>query len=192
MLGGGTMRAKAFGIALILAGGGCDSDPPPRRVTEADITPIPSGTATGSLFSGDYVITGGAIEACLCRFGSCGTLHIGVGGAITVVHTDGAFQLGSPNALVAVCVGGVDSDGSFRCNGSLVQPDLVEYTVATGRIQAPNGQPTALTSTLETTHADPAYDCDLRATATAQYFGPPAAWEATGPAAAFGFSLLGL
>jgi hypothetical protein len=194
------MRAAALGSLAVLstlftlsalAGSGCGSGA--RRITAADITQVPPGTATGALFSGDYVVTGGAIEGCTCRLGSCSTLHVNVGSITTAVETDGVLQFSSPTGGLG-CTGGVDSDGSFRCNASKVQPGDVEYVVANGQFHVANGQPTSMTMIQEVTAAVANYDCDVRASMVAQYSGPaasPAAWEAADPAAAIGFSLVG-
>lgn len=182
------MRAKAFAVAAVLAAIGCDNGP--RRITAADIVPIAPGSAVGSLFAGDYVITGGLVEGCNCRLGSCATVHVLIGTTITVAQTDGTLQLATSTST-GVCTGAVDSDGKFHCNGELVQPGDVEYTVASGRIQSANGQPTYLTETQELTATvqEAAIDCDIRGTATGQYAGPAAAFAASGlPARAIGFS----
>jgi hypothetical protein len=185
------MRAMAFAVGAVLAAIGCDSSP--RHITAADIVPIGPGSGTGSLFSGDYIITGGVLQGCSCRVGNCATVHVLIGAAITVSQTDGTLQLeisGSPG----VCTGAVDSDGQYRCNGQVVDLGDVEYTLTTGRIQTANGQPTFLTQTSEATATIQAgaIDCDIKGTVTAQYSGPTAAFAAGDLSArATGFSLFG-
>ncbi|HEY7374967.1 MAG TPA: hypothetical protein VIF57_22585 [Polyangia bacterium] len=187
------MRATAFVLGAVLVAIGCDNGP--RRITAADIVPIAPGTATGSLFAGEYVITSGLVEGCNCRLGNCATIRVLIGTTITVAQTDGTLQLATATST-GVCTGAVDGDGTFHCNGALVQPGDVEYTVASGRIQSANGQPTYLTETQELTATvqDAAIDCDIRGTATAQYSGPAAAaFAASGLSArAIGFSPFGL
>ena len=187
------MSAKAFAVGLVLAAIGCDNGP--RRITAADIVPITPGTATGSVFAGDYIITGGLVEGCNCRLGSCATIHVLIGTALSVSQTDGTLEIATATSP-GVCTGAADSDGKFRCNGEIVQPGDVEYTVASGRIQSANGQPSFLTETEETTATvqDAGIDCDIRGTATAHYSGPVAAALATGgrSARAIGSSPFGL
>jgi len=188
------MRARILGAFSILTAIGCSSGnggPPPRTITPADITPIPPGTALGSLFSGDYVLTGGSIEGCSCRIGNCGLVHVGVGNVLTIVETDGALQM-TVSSNTITCAGGINSDGSYLCNSQLVQPGNVQYVVDHGQIYVANGQPVSLTDTDEASVVLPTLDCDFRATMTAQYAGPPSSFAAANaPAAAMGFSLLG-
>src|SRR5262245_12860554 len=127
------MRTGIFEALSLVALIGCASDPPPARtLTASDITPIPPGTAIGSLFSGNYYISAGEIEACHCRVGICATARIPIGDILTVVQTDGTLQISRANTSNS-CSGGVDSDGSFRCNFELVQPDNTEFQVANGQ-----------------------------------------------------------
>jgi hypothetical protein len=140
-----------------------------RTLTASDITAIPPGTATGTLYSGDYVITAAAIEACQCRVGSCTGIHLTTGGVNSVTETDGAIRIGSSNG--GVCSGGVNCDGRFSCDGG--QAGNVGYFLESGQFLAANGAPTSMEVELLNTFSNTQYDCDLRARFTAQYSGSP-------------------
>lgn len=186
------LGALSMLVAIGCGGGDGSGGPPPRTITAADVTPIPPGTAIGALFAGDYVVTGGSVEACYCRIGSCGTVRVLVGTTLTLVETDGALQI-TTGSSSNPCAGGIDDDGSFTCNGQVVEAGDIQYAVASGKVLTANGQPVSLHDTEEVTAAITGFDCDFRGTLTAQYSGPPTTFAASKPpvAGAIGFSLLG-
>ena len=162
----------------LLALVGC-GDTSARRITADDITPIAPGTAVGSLFSGDYVITSGEIEGCNCRVSSCATVHVLVGNVLTVAQTDGTLQISQSTASL-ILSGGVDSDGSFRVNASVVQPGDVEFAVADGQFVFDSASVTSFRINQEVTAAVMGeLDCDIKGWASAQYAGPPTAFAGT-------------
>jgi hypothetical protein len=162
-------------VVSVVAAIGC-GDTPPRRITAGDITPIPPGTAIGSVFAGNYTITAGRVQACYCRVGSCDSVRVTIGSTVTVVQTDGTLQIGTPTSPNA-CMGGIDADGNFHCNGAIDQPGDMEYGIASGQIQTANGQPTLINEMEELTATVQAIliDCDFRFTAIAEFAGPIAA-----------------
>jgi hypothetical protein len=165
------MRVGVLGALSLFALIGCGSDaPPPRTLTGSDITPIPPGTAIGSYFSGDYEITSGHVEACRCRVGNCATVHVLIGNVLRVTQTDGMIQISNPTAT-EVCSGGVDSDGSFRCNGEVMQSYAVEFAVATGQFVFSSGAASSFHQTEEVTLMLPAVDCDIRGFMATQFIG---------------------
>ena len=170
------MRRTTIGVlgVLALAAAGCDdSGAPARKVTAADIVPLPPGTAVGSLYAGDYVTIRGRIAACNCRSGGCGTLRFLPGVVISVAQTDGTLAMTNVTSPVTY-TGAVDGDGRFRLNGSIVEVGHVEFLLMDGQFVVSNGTPTAMTFTQEGSIVNTPYDCDVRLTASAQYLGPSA------------------
>jgi len=193
------MRVTILGLALgaVVLGAACDGSPP-RTLSYGDVTGIPAGTATGSLYSGDYVVAHNMKDACRCRRGSCNTLTALVGATVHAQQTDGALDL-LPDATTGMPLvqGGVSSDGTFQCGAA---PGTVQYGLFTGRFLLSGGQPSAMNFDLEATISNTTYDCDLRATASARYAGPlttplaaplTAEGAAANAAAAAGLGLLG-
>ena len=167
------MRAGVVGAISLFALIGCLSDPPaPRRLTVDDITAIPPGTATGSYFSGNYQITSGQVEACSCRVGNCATVRVQVGTILTVAQTAGVIQIGGTNST-EICSGGVDADGSFHCNGQVIDAvtNTTEFVVATGQFVFSNGAASSFHQSEEITAILPMIDCDIRGNMTAQFVG---------------------
>jgi len=172
------MRAWGLGALSLLALVGCE-DASARRITADDITTIGPGTAVGSLFSGDYVITSGAIEGCNCRVSSCATIHVLVGNVLTVAQTDGTLQISQLTSSL-VLSGGVESDGSFRVNASVVQPGDVEFALADGQFVFDSTSVTSFRMNQEVTASVVGQlDCDIKGWASAQYAGPPTASAGT-------------
>jgi hypothetical protein len=129
-------------------------------------------------FSGYYMITTAAIVACQCRVGSCSGINFSPGGVNSVTETDGAIQIKAPSG--GVCSGGVNSDGTFSCNGG--QAGSVGYVLESGQFQSANCMPTSMDGQILNTFSNGLYDCDVQATFTAQYFGRATAFAAMTPA----------
>jgi hypothetical protein len=159
----------AVALALLAS---CGADgPPPRTLTTADVAGMPPGSATGSTFSGTYVVTAAALDACVCRTGSCATFHGMTGGVTVAVETDGKLTLNTD------CVGGVDADGTFWCGGTTSVPENLQIGVNNGKFTTnAAGMPTGFQSTEEltivATIGPQNFDCDLRGHATARFAGP--------------------
>jgi hypothetical protein len=187
---------RAIGVlgALAFAASGCGTGDPARRVTAADIVPLPPGTAVGSLYAGDYVSTTGRIEACRCRSGGCATLRFLPGVAMSFAQTDGTLVMTSATSPVAF-TGAVDGDGSFRINGSIADASVTEYLLMDGQFVVSNGALTGMTFTQEVSVMNYPYDCDLRLSGRTRFLGPSAV--ALGPGnrrreAAWSAGLLGV
>ena len=159
---------------LAFAASGCDTGDPARKVTAADIVPLPPGTAVGSLYAGNYVTTTGRIEACRCRSGGCATLKFLPGVGMSFAQTDGTLLMSNATSPVTY-TGGVDSDGSFRLNGAAVLTGVMEYLLMDGQFAVANGAPTGMTFMQEASLVNPPYDCDLRLSGRTQFLGPSAA-----------------
>ena len=88
----------------------------------------------------------------------------------------------SSAAATEACSGGIDSDGSFRCNGEVMQTDALEFAVATGQFVFSSGAASSFHETEEVTATLPTVDCDIRGFLSAQFIG--AAFVGTNGAAA--------
>ena len=173
---GGPMKMLCGVVALAALGCGAD---PPRTITADDVAPIPPGTAIGTLFSGEYVVTSQQVDDCRCRRGSCATLVVHIGDILTVVQTDGALQISYASTQDTVS-GGIDADGTFRCAGSQNGVDAVSNGLVHGQFHAANAVPTRASYVTELTLTTPLVDCDLRGSSTAQFTAPTAALAAAG------------
>jgi hypothetical protein len=144
-----------------LVSSGC-GDGALRTLSEADVTGIPPGNASGALFSGRYALTRAWKEACRCRSGSCAEVTIDPdAGILTLVQDDGMFTSSTDTQPGVTCDGAINSDGSFIC-GQVAGSPPVSYSLTTGEIALANGQPTTMKGSSETTTFLPGFECDLQ------------------------------
>ena len=177
-----TPGAGRFGCSLVVAAvlaGGCigegDGEPVPT-LTRDDVTGLPLGDATGTAFSGYYLIASSRLDGCYCRVGRCGLFYAQVGGLWQLEQTDGLLTLGAapPSA------GGVNADGTFWLGLAAESDEMTQYERNEGQIRMVEGVPVSATETatvtfvgtLPTMDGDTAVDCDLRAKSTLRYQGP--------------------
>lgn len=140
--------------------------------TRPDVIGMPRGNASGTTFSGSYLITRATLGACRCRVGSCGGVRPMPGGVATITQQDGLFTFD----LGTVCTGGADQDGSCWCGAALEEPENVAYGALEGKISVVNGRPTSIAFTIDQTGTATVngrnYDCDFRSTWEATFQGP--------------------
>ena len=164
----------AFVLAIAvggLASFGCGDDGL-RTLSAEDVSGIPPGNATGTLFSGRYTLTRAWKVACRCRVGSCATLTIDPAlGTTTVMQSDGALTMSSDNQAVP-CTGGIDNDGRFVCGQSDGSPPIATFSITTGAIALANGQPASMRGLSETTTVLPGFECDVQIGFDATFVGP--------------------
>jgi hypothetical protein len=161
-----SMRRVCAAAALALLAS-CGDGLPTRQLTPADVEGMGPGNATGTLFSGTYVLTSGGLDACRCRVGGCDAFSSQLGGITTVVQVDGQLTLNGN------CTGGVDADGKLWCGGKVEPPQGgVVLGINEGEFLLDAGKPIGLEATQEETVTATidgrALDCDLRAHAVAR------------------------
>jgi hypothetical protein len=158
-------------IALAL---GCGEADPLRTLERADVTGLPAGTAVGTMFSGSYLVTSGAVTGCRCRVGNCAGFSIQIGGSWMATEQDGSLTMTTPDGWI--CMGGIDADGSLQCGGATEQTDAAVYFLNDGKIRTENGLPTTASMTTEGTIRASTNgvvgDCDLRTQTMLRYAGP--------------------
>jgi hypothetical protein len=173
LLGVGAVVATA-----ILAGGcmGGDGAPVPT-LTRDDVTGLPPGDATGTTFSGYYLIASSRLDGCHCRVGQCGLFYPQVGGLREFAQVDGALtEVGYPPSGT----GGVNADGTFWMGFADESSEMTQYVLDEGQIQLAAGVPVSASytvtvtfvGTLYTMDGDTPVDCDLRGKSTLRYQGP--------------------
>jgi hypothetical protein len=95
----GRARVRIGAVGAIVAASvlaSCDGDGssvPLRTLTSADVTGMPAGNATGTIFSGSYVVTTASLDGCSCRSGSCATIRAVTGALTIVVQAGGMLTL---------------------------------------------------------------------------------------------------
>jgi hypothetical protein len=73
---GSTALAGLCGALALACVASCGGDgPPPKTLSHADVVGMLPGNATGTTFSGTYVVTAASLDGCHCRVGNCGTFH---------------------------------------------------------------------------------------------------------------------
>lgn len=154
-------------VASWLASCGGEDGPPPRTLTTADVTGMPAGDATGTTFSGTYVVMASAFDGCRCRSGSCATFSPVTGGLTTVVQDGGMLT------IQGNCFGGVNADGAFWCGGSRAEMGGgLSLAVNEGTFMMTAGKVSGLEVvqelTIVATIDGRPHDCDLRGHATAR------------------------
>lgn len=158
---------KMLCVAATLVASGCGGDGL-RMLGPEDVGPIAPGTAVGALFSGDYVVTSGAVDACHCRAGSCATILVTINDIMTANQADGALELFFASTQDAVS-GGIHADGTFRCSGANQSATGIGYALITGQFQSDGVVPTGVSLIDEVTLRVASADCDIRAHRTAEF-----------------------
>lgn len=156
--GAGLVAVAAIGLLAASCGGGA-----PRKLTAVDVTGIPDGDATGTTFSGIYIITMGQIEACVCSRPDdfCATARVNVGRAFTVTQTDGRMTAVFSTLPDLIYAGAVNADGSYRLGVAVDKPGDLEYLSMYGRIRVDaRGIPTGMGTTQEGFVDNTAFACD--------------------------------
>jgi hypothetical protein len=173
------MKGLVFlGAAALSLGLGCGGEPVAlRTLSQADVSDIPLGNATGTELSGTYLLVESTLTGCRCRVGIC-DLHAGTGVSLTVLQQDGALtvtdSLGNPS------YGGVNANDTFVYGGvapfDSANASGVELGIVHGLFAVSNGRPVNMEyvgqATLTGTLGSESYDCDLSLSATAEYQGP--------------------
>jgi hypothetical protein len=151
-----------------------------RTLTWDDVTGLPSGNATGTKFTGEYLATSNRLLECRCRVGNCAELTPTVGGTLQITQADGRFGLGTGTG--AVVEGGVDDDGKFWIGYAVEEVGNVQYAILNGKFSLSGGLPTSMQGIQEATGNTGTIDCDIKSSFTARYVGPlPAAFVAIAP-----------
>lgn len=136
------MRTVAGCVALALlvslaSCGGADLTPRGASdcLTDADVSNLPAGDATGTAISGTYVSTAGISQLCReCNQNQvsdvCSSLDpkVEAGQEILVTQTDGVLTIAGSEATYT---GGVNADGTFVVGGSRPAVDDQGKTVGT-------------------------------------------------------------
>jgi len=164
-----------FAVAAIgMVAFGCDGDAL-RTLSRGDVVGIPPGDATGSLFSGQYVLTVHRAEACRCRVGSCSGFTFSEGQPVLFMQADGFLSMTDP-LMSATAQGGVDADGHFWVGALREQPGDTQYTLVQGDFVLSGGAPGSMSGTQEMTittqPVSRPLDCDLRIRIAASFVGP--------------------
>jgi hypothetical protein len=167
--------ARTAAAAALLAGVGCGGGEPTRTLTAADVANQPSGSATGSEFSGDYLVVSSNLTGCSCRVGSCATLQGKVGALLTFAQQDGVLTVTDQDGNAAA--GGIDANGTFWYGGAGQSTTATAYSIAHGHIAVVAGAPDTADEDLETTIATSSgattpLDCDLRVQVGLRFEGP--------------------
>jgi hypothetical protein len=148
----------------------CGSEVELRTLTQSDVTGMTAGNATGTTFSGTYVVDSAALDGCRCRSGSCREFHAQTGSTLTVQQQDGAFSVNGD------CVGGVNEDGTFWCGGAKSDGVQFEFGANTGKFTATAGNPSRLDVETETTVVTSIgglqLDCDIKGHGSARFLAP--------------------
>jgi hypothetical protein len=169
----------ALAVAVAATAAACD-DIHLRTLTRADVSNLPAGTATGMVFSGQYIVTHNQVEACRCRVGSCTEIFGNVGLTLTATQTDGTLAIDSGTGAPAQ--GGVDSDGKFHVGFLIEQPGNVQYGLLDGTFMVGPGGPSWLTAVQQVTGNTGSFDCDVQTRVTASFVAPLTAASGPSPA----------
>jgi hypothetical protein len=136
-----------------------------------DVKDLPPGGASGTGYSGTYVVVAASRDGCACRSGDpelvCGG-GVEEGAFLAAVQVNGAFTLVAGDPLE----GGIDADGTFLVGGvgdvwnQATGERIGEtYTLVEGAVSWSGTAPEALDASWETRaqfyYAGTAYDCDL-------------------------------
>ncbi|HVU50474.1 MAG TPA: hypothetical protein VHL80_07290 [Polyangia bacterium] len=169
----GARTSGLVAVCLLAVGvAGCGGDVPTRTLTHADVTGVPAGSATGTTFSGQFLVTSNQLEGCHCRSGSCAGLHGSVGETLQAVERDGSFEFDQGGVIAQ---GGIDADGTYHVGSSLEQPGNIQYALIDGHVATAAGAPTGLTFTQYATGQNGGLDCDIVSSGQARFVGPPGA-----------------
>lgn len=148
--------------------GACGSEVELRTLTQSDVTGMTAGNATGTTFSGTYVVDAATIDGCRCRAGSCREFHAQTGATFAVEQRGGALSINNE------CAGGVNEDGTFWCGGSKADGIQFEFGINMGRFKT--GSPARVDVESETTVVASVgglrLDCDFKAHASARFLAP--------------------
>lgn len=153
---------------------GCGG-PDLRTLTRDDVSGLPAGDATGTAFSGQYLVTSHHPEACRCRKGSCATLTFTPGQTLLVTQADGNLQLTEEQTSSSTIAGGVDRDGHFWAGAFREQLGDVQYALIDGTFGS--GATPSMDAIQEMTVdvqtvSGAAIDCDVRSHWMASFVGP--------------------
>jgi len=174
---------KRLGVILVALVGCGDSGL--RTLTRDDVSGLPAGDATGTAFSGQYLVTSHHAEACRCRKGSCATLTFSPGQTLLVTQTDGNLQLVEEQTSSSTIAGGVDRDGHFWAGTFREQLGDVQYALIDGHFGS--GATPSMDAIQEMTVnvqtvSGAAIDCDVRSHWMASFLAPlTAAWTSVSP-----------
>ena len=163
------MIVAAGSLALLGGcGGGAEA---PRKLTATDVSGIPAGSATGTRFSGPYIIKSEMVEACICVPSDyCSTAKVNIGRTFTAVQDEGRIQFVFSNGSDLTYAGGVDAAGSYRAGAVVDMSGSPQYLFMKGQIHVgPSGQPVSIDATQEYSGKTTEAACDLRASFTADY-----------------------
>lgn len=168
--------ARLIGLAAVgLLAASCGGEAR-GKLTAVDVTGIPDGNATGTGFSGIYVITAGKIEACACSRPDdfCSTGHVNIGRAFTVTQTNGRMTAVFSTLPDVTYAGAVNADGSYRLGVALEKPGDLEYLSMYGHIRVDGaGHPTSMDTTQEAFVDTTAFACDeVKASFSSDYQAP--------------------
>jgi hypothetical protein len=139
-MGAGMRGATIVALGALMLTSACgSSDQPSPTVTATDVSNLPKGDATGSSFSGVYVLKDGMIASCDCRVGSCSAWHVERGDTFTLSETDGALHVllhvyGTTNGPDQMYDGGINRGGDFRVGSTFVVDGNTSYSVLTGTV----------------------------------------------------------
>lgn len=157
------------GALVLTLLGACGSEIELRTLTQSDVTGMTPGNATGTTFSGTYVVDAATIDGCRCRSGSCRDLHARTGAVITAEQQGGALSISG-------CLGGVNEDGTFWCGGAKSDGDQFEFAVNTGKFTVTAGTPTRVDVESENTVVASVgglgLDCDFKSHGSARFLAP--------------------
>jgi hypothetical protein len=160
-------------VAMLVAGcvGGSAGEPL-RTITRVDVVDLPAGTATGTTYSGNYIIDTMFVSGCHCRVGLCSYFGASPFPEFSMLQQDGMLTV---HDFVGVATGWIDADGSYAI-GSAVEDDYgASYGLDEGKIGLVDGVPHSGRATLSMTVTGDFgmnLDCDVRLSETFHYVGP--------------------
>jgi len=161
---GAKARSMVAVGTLMLAAACSGSDDTSRTVTRADVTNLPPGNATGSTYSGVYVLSDGVISACDCRKGSCSQVRVAKGDTFTLTQTDGALHVtlrSAANTTDQLYDGGINRGGDFRVGSSFMVENNVSYSLLSGTVTAEVSVDAQSRVTFVGAVGGEDYDCDF-------------------------------
>ncbi|HET9956827.1 MAG TPA: hypothetical protein VFQ61_20165 [Polyangiaceae bacterium] len=127
--------AVVAGLVLSMGCGGTDE--PPRTLSPADVTGLPAGDASGTSFTGAYMLTKSSVTECNCRVGPCSKLHGSQGDLFTLRQTGGALNIVLRSRTGEQTYdGGINRDGSFQVGSATVDAPYTSYSLLSGTVSA--------------------------------------------------------
>ena len=164
-------------VVLLVACG--SSDQSSSTLTGTDVTNLPPGNATGTAFSGKYLLKDGKITECECRVNECSKWNVSRGDTFTFTETDGSLHVllhsitNTMGAMDQMYDGGINRGGDFRVGSTFVRQDGTFYGLLSGTMVPGVSADVESHTTAKGQVAGEDFDCDLVLNATLSYLSTP-------------------